>query len=245
MSSPVVTVVVPSYEQGRFLGRALASIVEQAIPMELFVLDAGSSDESIDVIHEWESHITSWRSRPDGGQAAAINEGIAQGSAPYVCWVNSDDWLLPGALVKMVAALESSGAAFAYGRAYNGMQDAQHSPVWVEPFDVERLATRCIIAQPATLIKRAAWEAVGGLDTALKMAMDYDLWWRLYKEFGAPEFVDDFLAVNRLHGMTKTRRFRREHYREAISIVRRHHGSVPWKWWLLQPYAVWWRSLFK
>jgi hypothetical protein len=76
------------------------------------------------------------------------------------------------------------------------------------------------------------------------MTMDYDLWWRLYKAGGAPHFVDDFVAVNRVHQATKTRNNRQLHYKEAMSLVRRHHGSVPLKWWLAQPYAVWFKSLF-
>ena len=74
------------------------------------------------------------------------------------------------------------------------------------------------------------------------MAMDYDLWWRLFRRFGAPAFVNEWLAVNRIHPHTKTNSARALHYREAIRVVRQHYGSVPLKWWLAQPYAVWMRS---
>ena len=105
------------------------------------------------------------------------------------------------------------------------------------------MAQLCIISQPATLIRRSAWEGVAGVDEKLQMAMDYDLWWRIYRTYGTPAFVDEFLAVNREHAETKTSSKRREHYREAIDVVRRHYGRVPLKWWLAQPYAVWYRSL--
>jgi len=108
---------------------------------------------------------------------------------------------------------------------------------------VRRLAVRCIVSQPATLVRRAVWERVGGIDELLHMAMDYDLWWRLYKAAGPLRFVDRFVAVNRAHDLTKTRNYRRLHYREAIAVVRRHYGSVPLKWWLATPYAVWFKSL--
>ena len=55
--------------------------------------------------------------------------------------------------------------------------------------------------------------------------------------------VDEYVAVNRVHADTKTNTQRARHYREAISVVRRHHGSVPLKWWLAQPYAVWFKSI--
>ena len=81
------------------------------------------------------------------------------------------------------------------------------------------------------------------MDESLHLAMDYDLWWRLYLRHGPPRFVDAFVAVNREHDTTKTATRRREHYREAIYVVRRHYGRVPLKWYLYQPYAVWYRRL--
>jgi hypothetical protein len=118
-------------------------------------------------------------------------------------------------------------------------------PVWVEPFNIKRLALRCIISQPATLVRRSAWEAVGGVDAKLHMAMDYDLWWRLFNRFGPLYFVDSFVAVNREHEDTKTKTQRRLHYKEAMYVVRKHYGRLPLKWWLAQPYAVWFKSLVR
>jgi len=245
MHTPKVTIAVPSYNQGRFLDQALHSIAEQTCPVETFILDGGSTDHSIDIIQQWSDRVAGWRSHPDQGQAAAINEGIAQGTAPYVCWLNSDDWFLPQGLTQLIKALdENPHVPAVYGRAWNVREHDQHrSPIWVEPFHERRLALRCIISQPATLIRRSAWEAIGGLDGSLHMAMDYDLWWRLFKAFGPLHLVDEFVAVNREHADTKTKTQRRRHYQEAMQVIRRHYGSVPLKWWLYQPYAVWFKTL--
>ena len=89
MPKPLVTIAVPSFNQGKFLDDALASIFRQDVLAEVFVLDGGSSDNSIEVIRKWEHRLGGWRSHVDDGQAAAINEGIAQGHARYVCWLNS------------------------------------------------------------------------------------------------------------------------------------------------------------
>jgi len=243
---PLVTIAVPSFNQGRFLDDALTSIYNQNLPVEVFVLDGGSTDCTLEVMEKWKPRLTGWRSGADAGQAAAINEGIALGSAPYVCWLNSDDYFTEGGLDALVAALARSDAPAAYGQCQNVVQKSGKSyPVWVEEFNVDRLAVRCIISQPATLVRRSAWEAVGGVDPKLHMVMDYDLWWRLF-EFGGPLLhIDTLVAVNREHEGTKTKTLRRRHYSEAMTIVRKHYGRVPWKWWLAQPYAVWYKSLIR
>ncbi|OGV36011.1 MAG: glycosyl transferase [Legionellales bacterium RIFCSPHIGHO2_12_FULL_35_11] len=241
---PLITVAVPSYNQGRFLEQALSSIAMQNVPHEIFVMDGGSNDNSLDIIKKWQDKIAGFRSHKDNGQSAAINEAIAKGSAPYVCWLNSDDWFLEGAFEKLLNALQNNHTSSAvYGRAWNVREkDNNKTPIWVEPFSRNRLALRCIISQPATLIRRSAWEEVAGLNASLHMAMDYDLWWRLFKAAGPLTMVDEFVAVNREHDETKTNTKRRLHYQEAMQIVRENHGSVPLKWWLYQPYAVWFKS---
>ena len=246
MSQPLVTIAVPSFNQGRYLDDALRSIFEQDVPVEVFVLDGGSTDNSVEVIRKWEHKLAGWRSHRDDGQASAINEGILQGKAPFVCWLNSDDWFEPVGLKRLIEAINAAPQASAvYGKCWNVIQNTgKRKPVWVEPFSERRLSLRCIISQPATLIRRSAWETIDGVDASMHMAMDYDLWWRLFKEVGPLTHVDAFVAVNREHEETKTKTLRRRHYAEAIAVVRRHHGSVPLKWWLFQPYAVWLKSIF-
>jgi glycosyltransferase involved in cell wall biosynthesis len=244
---PLVTVVVPSFNQGRYLNEALTTIFAQNVAMEVFVMDGGSSDETPQVLKAWSDRLAGWRSHPDEGQAAAINEGVARGSAPYVYWLNSDDLLLPQGLERLVSSLQAKPSApAAYGQVYNQREPSgNRSPVRVELFSASRLAVRCIVSQPGAIVRRACWNQVGGLDTSLHMALDYDLWWRLYKAFGPLHFLAQYVAVNREHETTKTRSFRSAHYREAIQTVRKHYGRVPAKWWLYRPYAVWWKSGFR
>lgn len=239
-TSPQITVVVPSYNQGQFLDAALASIFSQNVPVEVFVLDGGSQDCSVEVIRKWEHQLAWWRSQPDKGQAAAVNEGIRMGTAPYVCWLNSDDLFLPDGLSTLLECIKFSGKQPAvYGRAWNIAEDGKRKgPYRTGLFSVRHLANRCFVSQPATLIRRDAWEAVGGLDETLHMAFDYDLWWKLYKAFGPLAHVSAFVAANRRHDATKTTRKRKEHYLEAMQIVRKYYGGVPLKWYIAWPVRV-------
>ncbi|MCJ8151392.1 glycosyltransferase family 2 protein [Shinella sedimenti] len=238
---------MPSFNQGRYLESALESVFAQNVSFEIYVMDGGSSDNSLEILKRWDSRLTGWRSGPDGGQACAINNGMRLGSAPYVCWLNSDDLFQPEGLASLLEALKKKPAApLAYGLCWNLQGETKRQwPVNVEPFSRKRLAARCIVAQPATLIRRNAWESVGGLDESLHMALDYDLWWRLFARFGEFAFVDNYVATNRVHADTKTRNFRRLHYKEAMSVVKRHNGHVPIRWWLAQPYSIWYKALIR
>jgi glycosyltransferase involved in cell wall biosynthesis len=244
ISGAQVTVVVPSFNQGRYLEAALCSIAAQDVPTEIIVMDGGSTDNSLAILERWSARLAYWQSGADGGQAAAINDGMRRGGAPYVCWLNSDDMLERGGLSLLIKALQANPAAsVAYGNVLNLEPDGRLSKVWVQSFSEWKMAFRCIISQPGTLIRRAAWEAVGGVDPSLSFAMDYDLWWRLYHGFGPLIHVPQVTAINRMHSQTKTRNNRVAHYAESITVVRRHNSRVPIKWWLLQPYSVWWKAL--
>jgi glycosyltransferase involved in cell wall biosynthesis len=231
----LVTVVVPSYNQEKFLDKALSSIFQQEVSIEVFVMDGGSTDDSVSIIKKFGKNISGWRSYLDDGQAAAINEGVKLGSAPYIFWLNSDDWLLPNGLSKLVKILENDPfLPAAYGNVWNYVQDGNKKiPVWVEDFSERRLAIRCIASQPGALVRTSAWELVGGLDESMHMAFDYDLWWKLYKSFGELKHVDEFVAVNRDHANTKTNKYKKLHYVEAMRIVKKYYGSVPFKWRIL------------
>ena len=243
--APLVTVAVPSYNQGEFLEDALKSVFDAGVAVEVYVADGGSTDGTLEVLKRWEHRLIGWRSGPDGGQAAAINEAIAKGSAPFVAWLNSDDVYLPGGLKTLLQALigEHESPA-AYGRVWNADRELRKSGrVRTEPFSRKRLAARCIISQPGKLIRRSAWQAVGGADVTMSMSMDYDLWWRLHERFGVFTYVEEDVAINRDHEGTKTNTRRRQHYRESMALVKKYYGRIPLRWFAAWPISVGLRSL--
>lgn len=232
MSNAQITIAIPSLNQGHFLNDTLISVFEQDLPVEVFVMDGGSTDISPEIIKQWEPKLAGWRSHADNGQAAAINEGIGRGTAPYVCWLNSDDFFYQDGLKNLLHTLENQPAKqFTYGRCWSvSAKGKKRLPYLTLPFSPRMFANFCFIAQPATLMTRTAWEKVGGLDEDMQMAFDYDLWWRLFSEYGKPEYCRQFVAATRMHKDTKTATRTDLHYRESIGVVKRNWGSVPIKW---------------
>jgi GT2 family glycosyltransferase len=237
-----VGLAVPNLDQGRFLPQALDSAFGQSgIDLAVAVLDGGSRDDSIAVIRRYESRLDYWRSHPDAGQAAAINEGIARlGTVDHVGWLNADDVLLPGALLTMARYLDEHRECVAvFGDAYIADESGRVTGRFpTRPFTRRALAARSIICQPASLIRRRAWEAVGGLDESLHMCLDYDLWWRL-AGLGPIGYVGEPLACSRDHAGTKTRGHQDRLYREVFSVLDRHLAYVPWRWCLSEAAYLW------
>jgi GT2 family glycosyltransferase len=232
---PTVSIAVPNYQQGRFLSLALDSIFQQdGINLKVAVMDAGSTDESLEVISKYQSKIHYWRSHPDDGQAAAINEGInSLGDADYVCWLNADDTYLPDGLTEMVSFLEQNPQyIMVFGKGY--ITDECDNKIGEYPtrkFDRKQFARICTICQPASLMRKSAWDTVGGLDSTLHMCMDYNLWWKL-SSLGRLGYLEEFVACSRDHKGTKTRNNVEQYFKEAIYTVRKYYKKVPLHWYL-------------
>ena len=116
MASPLVCIVIPSLNQARYLASAIDSVLAQDYPhVEVFVADGGSTDSTLEILRGYGDRIA-FRSRPGGGQAAAINAGFARTDAEIVAWLDSDDRYCEGAITTAVAALERAPeAALVYG----------------------------------------------------------------------------------------------------------------------------------
>src|SRR5438552_11628422 len=89
-----VSIITPSFNQGRFIEETIRSILLQGYPnLEYFVFDGGSTDNSVEIIKKYSPWIDFWVSEPDRGQSAAINRGLRMGSGSHATWINSDDML--------------------------------------------------------------------------------------------------------------------------------------------------------
>lgn len=230
-ASLLITVVTPSYNQGRFIKDTIESVLSQDYsPIEYMVMDGGSSDETISVLNNYRDRFY-WVSEKDKGQSNAINKGWGRAKGDILAYINSDDIYLPKAISKAAAYMvKHPEVAAVYGEGYHIREDGtviERYPT--EPYNRERLTETCFICQPTVFIRRSVLEEIGLLDESLSYCMDYDLWLRIAERYPL-SYLPEYLACTRFYSETKTLGKRIEVHREILKVVRRHNGIVPPRW---------------
>lgn len=228
---PLVTVVTPSFNQGRFIEDTIQSVLTQDYPrLEYLVMDGGSTDQTLEVLRRYEGRLH-YVSERDRGQSHAINKGLHRSNGEIVAYLNSDDTYLPGAVSAAVDALrQNPGSPMVYGEGYHVDEVGKVLERYpTEPFSLQRLRETCFICQPTTFVRHDALRSVGYVNESLHFCMDYDLWIRLATR-GAPIYVPQFLANTRLHTDTKTLGRRRQFHWEIARMWQGHIGEVPPSW---------------
>jgi glycosyltransferase involved in cell wall biosynthesis len=225
---PLVTIVTPTLNADRFLEATIKSVLGQDYPrIQYIIADGGSTDETHAIAARHSAHLD-FLSQPDVGQADAVNRAFEMAEGEIFTFLNADDIYVPGAVTAAVGAFAAfPKAAVIFGEAnWIDEKDAIISRYPVELYRFSQFSRRCFICQPAAFIRTDVFREVGGLDTGLNFAFDYDLWIRIGKShpFGR---LDRILAGSRMHLANKTLGHRSASFLESIQVVRRHFGYVP------------------
>ena len=176
---PIITVVMPTLNQVRFLEESLLSVFDQRYPhTELIVIDGGSTDETLDILRAYDSQIAYWESMPDRGQSHALNKGFDRATGDVLCWLNSDDILLPATFATVLEAFRTNvNAQVVYGDWVNIDAD---SVVLRRDFAFDMSVGQmvyegfCSNAQ-AMFWRREVHVRFGAFTETLHRTMDYDM----------------------------------------------------------------------
>lgn len=183
---PTISVVTPSFNQGRFIAATLRSVLSQTHPpAEYFVMDGGSTDQTVDVLKTF-SHSLHWVSEKDNGQADAIDRGFRKSTGDILAWLNSDDRYAHDRVLQRVAELFAANPDADVLYADGQFVDTDGKPFRLSrgnpvqhPKDLLILPAGFAL-QPSVFFRRSLYLDSGGIDPRFFGAFDYDLWLRLF-----------------------------------------------------------------
>ena len=233
---PSISIVVPNFNCGETIEAALVSLIEQDYPgLEILVVDGGSTDNSIEVIRKYETHIAWWVSEKDGGQSQAINKGFARATGEIVNWLCSDDVLLPGALHTVGRAFLSDPAPDVITGAcqLRYLETPERDRLVIPAASMLELMPCTIpVMQPSSFYRRALLDREPILDENLHYTMDFDLWIYLRQRTPKWKFIPDALSVMYYSSKNKTSTGGVKITRELEAIYKRNvKERIPLTFW--------------
>jgi glycosyltransferase involved in cell wall biosynthesis len=230
---PRISIVTPTFQQVTTLRETIESVLGQDHQdLDYWVFDAGSRDGTVELCREYEGDPRfRWVSEPDRGQTDAINKGLARCTGEIFNWINSDDYLAPGALARVAAEFARNPRA----DLVSGLTSEFREPAR-EEFNRIHLQVRAsaeatipvgVFCQPSTFWRTAVVREIG-LDPGLHYVMDWDLWVRYLARHGQGNVVriDDLLAHFRHHAAAKTATASAGFYDEAKTVFHNLHLTL-------------------
>jgi len=226
---PKISVVVPSFNQAKFIEETLCSVIKQNYPnLELIVIDGGSTDGSVEIIKKYEKYITYWVSEPDGGQTKGLIKGFNCATGEIQCWLNSDDLLEKGVLARVACYFKSHpkvdavfGNTLWIDAASQPLREQREIPfnrfIWMYTYNY--------IPGMSMFWRKHIYDKVGGLNPDFNLAMDADLWIR-FAEVGCIAHVDEVWSRMRFYPDQKNRKLRDKSDAEDLRIRARYWGTT-------------------
>ena len=204
-STPLVSIIIPTYNHAHFLHEALQSVCDQTFSdWEALVINNYSEDDTIEVVKAFnDSRIHLENFKNNGVIAASRNHGIGMARGEYLAFLDSDDTWFLEKLSICITILEDGRDLVCHGLHWFGNRserDQYYGPASRSTYDALLYKGNCI-ATSATIVRRGLVEAVGGFSESLEVvtAEDYHLWLKLSQAGIEMTFVDQVLGSYRFH----------------------------------------------
>lgn len=222
MTAPQVSVIIPAFDPGSYLSRALASLCSQTYTTwDAIVVDDGST-EDLTWVAQLDPRIK-LHQQPNKGLPAARNVGISMTNAPYIAFLDADDMWLPDKLMKQVAELDAHQGIALVSTRFTIVNAAglYVSPGYEDHHDsYESLLQGCGVCVSTVIVRREALDEVGLFDESLTSAEDWDLWLRVSRTHRISR-IDEILAAYRVHSGGMTQNWRRIRT-QSRRVLKRH-----------------------
>ena len=230
--TPLVSIILPSFNQGRFIKKTLESILNQTyLRIEVIVMDGGSTDGTIGILKEYGSKIN-WISEPDKGEYFAINKGILRAKGKYIKYSPTDDLIAPQSVALSVNYMEvHPEVAMVYGQfAYIDEEDKiLEFSTQSFPFSLEAYLRGCFCHGSMTMmVRREVLNEIGLFNTDFSYTGDFELIARLSSQGFTIVYLPYILGGFRRYSQHQSARLRKIIHREALRIVLMYGSREDW-----------------
>ncbi|MFH1413960.1 MAG: glycosyltransferase [Candidatus Omnitrophota bacterium] len=233
MDKQKVSVIIPTYNSGRYIEEAVASVLNQTYTnYELLIVDDGSTDNTVELLKKYKGRFRYYYQR-NQGIVAARNLALENSTGEFVAFLDADDLWLPEKLgVQMRVMREQPNLAFVYSCVYTIDESGKTIRYWDNKdekiMDFNRLYDKNFICCSSVLLRRSCLERSGRFDPRVKMSQDWDLWLRLAKNFNF-KFINQFLAKYRIHPSNISTRYE-DRIRAIFFILSKPEISGDFSW---------------